>query len=101
VQVLGTAFTATNSCGGTVTVGQAQATGGYITASTGGTNCQFTFTIGGASPIAAQHGYYCSGEDFTSKVLAVQINQGTTYCILQVATVTANDIILWGVVQAY
>ena len=98
----GTAFTASNSCGGSDTVGAAGPAGGYFTQTVGGTNCQHTITIGGASPVTAPHGWYCSGEDFTSKVNAVQYTQTSTTCVLQLpGTSSANDIVLFGVVTGY
>ena len=101
IYTAGSQFTASNNCGGTITGYSGGPAGGYFTVGTGGTNCQITITIGGANPTTAPHNWFCMAEDFTAGVNLVQIAQTTTTCVFKVPTLTASDIIQWGVVTGY
>jgi hypothetical protein len=89
----GTKFT-TSGAGCTVTGTAGGATAGSFTTSTTGT-CTTTITMNGATGLAANTGWVCSGGDITSGHLANLLNASggsTTTAVLQVATTSGDTV---------
>jgi hypothetical protein len=90
---------AVTGTGCTVSAATGIGTGGYFTATGGGT-CTYTVTFG-AGVKSGPNGYsVCTATDQTKGTTLIQSNSSTTTCVFGGAT-TTSDVIIWGLVQSY
>jgi hypothetical protein len=90
---------AVTGTGCTVSAASGIGTGGYFTATGGGT-CTYTVTFG-AGVKSGPNGYsVCTATDQTKGTTLIQSNSSTTTCVFGGAT-TTSDVIIWGLVQSY